>query len=101
MKASASSSALPGWIARLFQARDLSANVAAAILVSVTLFWAGFLWLSLVARQDAINHAGRTLSAAAESYAEYAATLIRSGVAIPFDDQDEVAGTEQGAAALA
>jgi len=95
------SSALPRWIAGLFQARDLSGNAAAVIVASVTLFWAGFLWLSLVARQDSINHAGRTLSAAAESYAEYSATLIRSGVAIPFDNEDETLGTELGASALA
>ena len=83
--------------------RALSGIAAAIISTSIVLFWSGFLWLSWEERADAIDDAGKDLTAAAESYVEFASTLIRAGIPVPFDDEivESDAATAQGASALA
>ena len=97
------SSVLPRSFRQAIQKRGLSGLAAAVLLGLLVLFWGSFIWSSFDARTGAIDDAGRALASTAESYAEFAATLSRLGVAIPYDDENGASGpaAEQGAGALA
>ena len=66
----------------------LAVTVIAAILL-------GFIWLTALNRDDAMDDAGDNLKAFAESYAEFAATLAGSGLEIPLGER--VAGVTPAA----
>jgi signal transduction histidine kinase/AmiR/NasT family two-component response regulator len=64
-------------------------------------FWGSFIWVTAWDRDDAMDDAGDNLKAFVESYAEFAAALAESGLAIPFGEHEAgaaVASTGAGAA---
>jgi signal transduction histidine kinase len=64
--------------------------MAMVLAVSVVCaFWGGFIWITAIDRDDAIDDAGDNLSAFIESYAEFAATLSRMGLEIPLGEREE------------
>ena len=59
-------------------------SIAVVIAIAVIgVFWAAFIWITALDREDAMDDAGDNLKAFAESYVEFAVALAHSGVALP------------------
>ena len=69
-------------------------------LVVVGAFWAAFIWIATLDRDDAMDDAGDNLKAFVESYAEFAAAVALSGLELPLGER-EAGVTEAGTPAAA
>ena len=57
------------------------------VVALVGAFWLGFIWVTLADREDAMDDAGDSLRAFAESYAEFAVVLAKSGHDLPWGER--------------
>ena len=80
----------------------LSSMAVVIAIAVVGAFWAAFVWITALDRDDAMDDAGDNLKSFAESYIEFAVALAHSGVELPLGEREPgtIEATTPVAAAL-